>query len=135
MTAILVSLGVGVMFTLTVQLLQNSLLDQLRLSSPPDSPNVFLINVTASDKDALWKLIRGQKGIVDVPEANPAVAGQLTKINGTPVEQIQLSEDEQRYFRTQFALTWSEAIPKATEILSGSWWPHDTRDSLVSVEE
>ncbi len=134
-TAILVALGVGVMFTLTVQLLQDSLLDQLRLSAPPDSPNVFLVNVTAEEKDALWKLLHSQRGIVELPDASPAVAGQLSRINGIPVEQIQLSEGEQRYFRTQFALTWSEDVPKATEILSGSWWPHGESDNLVSVEE
>ncbi len=134
-TAVLVALGVGVMFTLTIQLLQDSLLDQLRISAPPDSPNVFLINVTGVQKDDLWNLIRSQRGVLDLPDAMPAVAGQLSRINGTPVEQIQLSEGEQRYFRTQFALTWSEDIPKATEILSGAWWTHDTNDNLVSVEE
>jgi len=133
--AILVALGVGVMFTVTVQLLQDSLLEQLRLSAPPDSPNVFLINVTGDSKDDLWRFLRIQPGILDVPDASPAVAGQLSHINGTPVEEIQLSRDEQRYFRTQFALTWSENIPKATEILSGSWWHKDTKESLVSVEE
>jgi len=70
-----------------------------------------------------------------VPNASPAIAGQLSRINGTPVEEIQLSEGEQRYFRTQFALTWSVEIPKATEILSGSWWPESVAESLVSVEE
>jgi putative ABC transport system permease protein len=134
-TAILVALGVGVMFTLTVQLLQGSLLDQLRLSAPPDSPNVFLINVTAAEKDDLWKLLRSQPGILDLLDASPAVAGQLARINGTPVEELELSSGEQRYFRTQFALTYSEDIPKATEILSGHWWPHGVTENLVSVEE
>src|SRR6185436_1259125 len=79
-TAILVALGVGVMFTLTVQLLQTSLLDQLRLSAPPDSPNVFMINVTDRDRAELWKLVEAQPGTIDVPEAVPAVAGQLSKV-------------------------------------------------------
>jgi putative ABC transport system permease protein len=135
-TAILVALGVGVMFTLTVQLLQTSLLNELRLSAPPDSPNVFLINVTPGAKDALWTLIRQQPGLVDAPPAIPAVAGQLSSINGTPVERIQLSESEQRYFRTQFALTWSDTVPRATEITSGgAWWRDASLESLVSVEE
>jgi putative ABC transport system permease protein len=134
-TAILVALGVGVMFTVTVQLLQTSLLDELRLSAPPDSPNVFLINVTAANKDALWALIAKQPGIADLPNAIPAVAGQLSRINGVPVERIQLSESEQRYFRTQFALTWSDVLPKATEILSGAWWPSGSTAGVVSVEE
>src|SRR5206468_7705637 len=101
----------------------------------PDSPNVFLINVAEAQKDELWNLIRRQPGVVDAPDASPAVAGQLSRINGTPVEQIQLSEGEQRYFRTQFALTWSEQVPKATEILSGTWWRFNTSESVVSVEE
>ncbi len=134
-TAILVALGVGVMFTLTVQLLQTSLLEQLRVSAPPDSPNVFVINVTAADKNDLWKLIRSQGGVLDAPDASPAVAGQLSRINGTPVDRIPLSEGEQRYFRTQFALTWSEEVPKATTLLSGSWWSAAVAGNLVSVEE
>ena len=76
-----------------------------------------------------------QPGVLDVPDPFPAVAGQLSQINGIPVEQIQLSPDEQRYFRTQFALTWNDTVPKATEILSGSWWPADSAESLLSVEE
>jgi putative ABC transport system permease protein len=134
-SAILVALGVGVMFTLTVQLLQGSLLDELRLSAPPDSPNVFLINVTEAETHDLWQLLHAQPGILDLPPASPAVAGQLARIGGTPVEELQLSQGEQRYFRTQFALTWSEELPKATEILSGSWWPRGTTEHLVSVEE
>jgi len=134
-TAILVALGVGVMFTMTVQLLQTSLLNELRLSAPPDSPNVFLINVTPADKDAVWDLIKQQTGVLDAPAAIPAVAGQLSHINETPVEQIQLSESEQRYFRTQFALTWSDVVPRATEIVSGSWWRDASTERLVSVEE
>src|SRR5262249_11328909 len=50
-------------------------------------------------------------------------------------ERIQLSESEQRYFRTQFALTWSNLLPKATEILSGAWWPSGSTARVVSVEE
>jgi putative ABC transport system permease protein len=59
----------------------------------------------------------------------------LARINGTPVEELELSSGEQRYFRTQFALTYSEDIPKATEILSGYWWRHGVTENLVSVEE
>ncbi|MBI4474408.1 MAG: FtsX-like permease family protein, partial [Acidobacteria bacterium] len=134
-TAVLVALGVGVMFTLCVQLLQDSLLEQLRFSAPPDSPNVFLINITDRDRDELWELIRSQDGVLQAPAPSPAVAGQLTSINSTPVEQLEFTEGEQRYFRTQFALTWSDEVPKATEILDGSWWPAGSEEALVSVEE
>ncbi len=134
-TAVLVALGVGVMFTLTVQLMQTSLLDQLRLSAPPDSPNVFIVNITNNNRAELWDLVRKQEGVFDAPDPSPAVAGQLMRINGASVEDMSFSDAEQRYFRTQFALTWSETPPKSTEILDGAWWPANSKESLVSVEE
>ena len=44
--AILVALGLGVMFTLTVYLVQHSLVGEIVQSAPPDAPNVFLIGIT-----------------------------------------------------------------------------------------
>jgi len=43
--AAVVALGVGVMFTLTVFLVQNALVDQIRGSAPPGMPNVFLLDI------------------------------------------------------------------------------------------
>src|SRR5262249_32103688 len=40
-TAILASLGIGVMFTVTIYFLQYSLLEEVRLTAPPNTPNVF----------------------------------------------------------------------------------------------
>ena len=41
--AILVALGLGVMFTLTVYLVQDSLVSQIIETAPPGAPNVFLV--------------------------------------------------------------------------------------------
>src|SRR6202008_1304442 len=47
--AAVVALGVGVMFTLTVFLVQNALVDQIRGSAPPGMPNVFLLDIPGAD--------------------------------------------------------------------------------------
>ena len=133
--AILVALGVGVMFTLTVHLLEYSLVDQLRLSAPPDMPNVFLINVTDRERDGLWSLLRAQPGVIDAQHPFPAVQAQLSRVDGIPIEEVLRGEGNRRFLRGHFALTWSDAIPPATEILEGAWWEADTPDHLVSVEE
>src|SRR6516162_4889260 len=44
-SAAVVALGVGVMFTLTVFLVQGALLRQMRSSAPPGTPNVFLLDI------------------------------------------------------------------------------------------
>ena len=133
--AILMSIGVGVMFTLSVYLLQTSLVDQLRTSAPPDMPNVYMINVTDREKDGLWALLETQDGVIEARPASPAVSGLLSSVNDVPIEEMNLVEGQRRYLRVQFALTWSDEPPAATEILEGEWWESGTTERLVSVEE
>ena len=47
---VLVALGTGVMFTLSIYLLQRSVLQRIVQNAPPGMPNVFLINITEREK-------------------------------------------------------------------------------------
>jgi putative ABC transport system permease protein len=134
MVAVLVALGIGVMFTLSVQLLQTSVVEQLVTSAPPDMPNVYMINITDSERDGLQALIASQEGVVEAHPLSPAVAGMLDSVNRIPVEEMDLEGGERRYLRTQFTLTWSEAPPAGAEILEGDWWEPGAPEALVSVE-
>ena len=62
-TAILASIGIGVMFTLSIYYLQHSLLDEIRMTAPPDSPNLFLINITDRERDGIVRLLESESGI------------------------------------------------------------------------
>jgi putative ABC transport system permease protein len=133
--AILASLGIGVMFTVTVYFLQNSLLEEVRLTAPPDTPNLFLLNITDNERDGVTRLIETEPGVIDSQPLSPSVAGQIATIDGTPLEQIPLEEGARRFLNTQFVLTWSAAMPPATEILEGSWWGKNPSEPLASVQE
>ena len=61
--AILVALGLGVMFTLTVYLVQDSLVSQIIETAPPEMPNVFLVGVTQAQVGPLKELIAKQAGV------------------------------------------------------------------------
>ena len=134
-TPILASLGIGVMFTLTVYFLQHSLLDEIRLTAPPDAPNLFVINITDRERDGILSLLANEPGIIDRQPLSPSVAAQLVSIDGTPLEQIPLEEGARRFLNTQFVLTWARDIPPATEILEGSWWGPQPPEPMVSVQE
>ncbi|MBI4477817.1 MAG: FtsX-like permease family protein [Acidobacteria bacterium] len=134
-TAILASLGIGVMFTLSVYFLQHSLLEEIRLTAPPDAPNLFLINITDRERDGIVRLLESETGIVDRQPLSPSVSAQLMTIDGTPLEQIRLEEGARRYLNAQFVLTWARDIPPATAILEGSWWQSQPAEPLVSVQE
>jgi putative ABC transport system permease protein len=133
--AILASLGIGVMFTATVYFLQHSLLEEVRLTAPPDSPNVFLINITDRESDGIQKLLDASPGIIDRQPLSPSVSAQIATIDGVRLENIPLEEGARRYLNTQFVLTWASDVPPATQILDGSWWPRQPSEPLVSVQE
>ncbi|MBY0374373.1 MAG: ABC transporter permease [Bryobacteraceae bacterium] len=122
--AVLVALGVGVMFTLTIYLVQKQMLDQLTASAPPGMANVFLIDIRAHQKEELVKLLKAQKGLQSEPDLLAAVAARITKVNGTPVADLGLKGFERRFLQTR-TVTWYDRQPDSTEVLQGLWPAHD----------
>jgi putative ABC transport system permease protein len=125
--AAVVSLGVGVMFTLTVFLVQTALVSQIRGSAPPGMPNVFLLDIPANQRAALSSFIQAQPGVKEAPEVAFAVAARIVSVDGQPVE-------NRRFQRTR-SVTTIDALPPDVVILSGSWWKPGDRTPQVCVQE
>jgi len=133
--AAVVALGVGVMFTLTVFLVQTALIDQIRGSAPPGMPNVFLLDIPAGQRAALGELIRQQPGVKEAPQVAFAVAAKIAAINGQSIEQRPMPYSDRRFLRTR-QVTSLDAMPPETIILSGAWWkPGDTEPQVCAQEE
>ncbi len=133
--AAVVALGVGVMFTLTVFLVQNALVDQIRGSAPPGMPNVFLLDIPANQRLALSDFIRQQPGVKEAPEVAFAVAARITAIDGQPIENLPLRDFNRRFLRTR-SVTSMDAMPADTVVLNGAWWkPGDREPQLCASEE
>ncbi len=132
--AAVVALGVGVMFTLAIFLVEQSLVLQIRGSAPPGMPNVFLLDIPASDRDALSRLVESQPGVKAAPDVAFAVAALITAVNGTPVERLGLRDYGRRFLRTR-SVTELAVKPGDTQILSGSWWTSNARGPQVCASE
>jgi putative ABC transport system permease protein len=119
--AAVMALGVGVMFTVTVWIVQRGLLQDIVRTAPPGMPNVYLLDVTAASRDAVYKLISEQPGIEGTPEMIGAVSAQIQSIDGVPFERENQRGVARRYGRT---VTVSPAAvkPAFTDILAGKWW-------------
>ena len=130
--SVLTALGVGVMFTLTIFLIQRSVLAEIRRSAPPGMANVFFIDITREQRDPLLSLIASQQGTEGKPEALSAVSAKIVAVNGTPIEQLKLTGFGRRY---RFARTIStfESRPAGTEIARGAWW--NGSDPQITVSE
>ncbi len=129
-----VALGVGVMFTLTVFLVQNALVRQIRGSAPPGMPNVFLLDIPGAQRQTVADFIRTQPGVTAAPDVAQAVAARIVAIDGVPVEQLPLRAYGRRFLRTR-SVTEMPSMPPETQILSGAWWQAGDRDPQVCVTE
>lgn len=119
--ATLVALGVGVMFTLTVYLVQHGLLEQIVAGAPKNMPNVFLINITEAESAGVADLLRRQPGLAAEAEVVASVTARLVAVNGTPVERLSL-EGVGRRFTSPRPVTWQNTRPAGTEVIRGAWW-------------
>lgn len=134
--AVLVALGIGVMFTLTVFLLERGLMAEMSRDAPEGMPNVFLIDITAKQRDAVVKLIEQQPGVEKTPEVVGTVSARLQAIDGKSVEELRLQSWARRFMRAR-AVTALGEMPKYTAIVHGAWWNSATaqQETVVSVSE
>lgn len=132
--SILVALGIGVTFTITVYLVQQTLIQQLVSSAPPGMPNVFLIDITPKVKDGVVKLVESQPGVAGKMEVTSAVSARLTNVNGTPILEMDLKGWGRRFLQTR-TVTWAPAKPDGFEVYQGEWWKAGDTTPQVAVTE
>jgi putative ABC transport system permease protein len=132
--AALVALGIGVTFTLTVYLVQHSLLLEVMSSAPPDMPNVFLINITDRERDGIAGILRSHPGVEDAKPLVPMIAARLAFVDGTPVGRLPLQGWGRRFLGPRY-VTWAEHLPRHTEVLQGAFWKGRPASPEVSVDD
>jgi putative ABC transport system permease protein len=132
--SVLVALGLGVMFSLTIYLVQHSMLADIARSAPRGMPNVFLIGITEAQKEPVRQMLRSQPGVEGTPEIVPNVSVRLVSVNGTPVEYLRFHGWGRRFLQTRSA-SFSASIPEHTEILQGAWWKGDATGQVSVAEE
>ena len=132
--AAVVALGVGVMFTLTVFLIQSALVRQIRGSAPPGMPNVFLLDIPGGQRQAVTALMRSQPGVQEAPDVTGAVAAKIVAVDGVPIDRMSLRDWGRRFLRTRSVTPLAEK-PSEMEILSGSWWKPGDREAQTCVTD
>jgi putative ABC transport system permease protein len=142
--AVLVALGAGVMFSLTVYLVQRSILSLMLESAPADMPNVFLVNITEAERSGLAEFISRQPGVLQPPVMIAAAEARIAAVNGVAVAKPapgfrQRERDGRRgggEFHGSRSVTWSRQIPPNTDIVEGKWWSEaGPSEPMVSVAE
>jgi putative ABC transport system permease protein len=132
--AILVALGIGVMFTLTVYVIQRGVIGEMMRTAPPGMPNVFFLDVRQADAPAVLELIRAQKGIERGPDLIGTAAVKLVRINGVPLSREKLKGFARRFLNTR-PVAAASAKPPYADVTGGAWWSTSDRGTNVCASE
>ncbi len=130
--AVLAALGAGVMLILSVFLMQQSIVESLREDVKPETPNVFLIDMSTDELPGIRGLLAKQKGVIAGLEAIPVVAGRVESINGTPVDQLKV-KNYPKHLLQSADLSWSGTVPAGTKVAEGKWWASGSQKSGLAV--
>ncbi len=130
--ALLAALGMGVMQIMTVFLVQRAVVNELHISSAPNLPNVFLVDVANTEIDGMRRLLKAQPGVTAEPELLPVVSSRIEGIDGVPAAEAKLKNLPRRMLRS-VNLTWAEVPPPGTKVVSGAWWKAGETGAVVAV--
>lgn len=119
--ALLAALGLGVMQIMTVYLVQQAVVRELHISSAPDLPNVFLIDITSDEIAGVRDLLKGQPTVTATPEFLPVVSSRILEIDGVEANKAKLKHFPRRMLQA-ISLTWADAAPPGTTAVQGKWW-------------
>jgi putative ABC transport system permease protein len=131
--AVLAALGVGVMLILTVFVMQNSIIERMRVTAAPDTPNIFLVDISSAEIAGIKHLVAQQPGVLGQIETLPVVSGRILSLDGNRTEDLKLKNYPKRLLQS-VTLSWSEGVPAGTEVVRGAWWGNDDTQSIAVTE-
>jgi putative ABC transport system permease protein len=111
--AILISLGLGIAFSLSVFLLQRSILLDLDRGTPPGVANVFLLDIPQSQQAQVLHFLLEAPGRLAAPELLRTVRARLA--------------------HRGIAVATAAAAPLGVRVTAGRWWrrPHRARPRVA----
>ena len=127
----MVIFAIAIMLLLVLTMVRTSLIDQWQAQIPPGTPNHFMLNLAPEEVAAMTQFLE-QRAIVREP-LYPMTRGRVMAVNAAPLADSsdQLAERRQR----EANFTWSDDLPSKNTLLAGQWWPADTAEALVSIEQ
>ena len=148
--ALLAALGMGVMQIMLVFLVQRAVVNELHITSAPNLPNVFLVDIANSEIDGIQRVLKAQPGVTTQPELVPMVGARVEAMDGvTAAEARERADAEREQAQAQGTprngrrrrmprsvnLTWAEAVPVGTKVVAGEWWKAGERGPELAISQ
>jgi putative ABC transport system permease protein len=132
--SILTALGIGVMFTLTVYLVQRSVLSEIIRNSPPGMANVFMLDISEQQRGPMAEMLSHHPAVEGDFELIGTVSANIRSINGTPISEIQnIGPGRRRGLASRRIVTSYDKLPKGITVEEGKWWNGQPAEPQVSL--
>ncbi|MEO6923418.1 MAG: FtsX-like permease family protein [Bryocella sp.] len=140
--ALLAALGLGVMQIVTVYIAQHAVVQEMKVSTAANLPNIFMIDIATSEVSGIRALLARQPGVRGTPEIIPVVTARLVAAKNIPAAQLKLQHMPRRLLQS-LQLTWSpidDQPPVGDEVVDGKWWTAQqsaasAQHPLVAIEK
>lgn len=118
------ALGVGLSVLVGVALIQSNISQQVQDAIPEQAPAYFFIDIQphqVADFDTAVTQIEGTHDLL----RRPSLRGRIVKIDGVPVDQVDVAQNVRWAIRGDRALSYAKTPPDGTEFVAGAWWDAD----------
>jgi len=132
--SLLAALGLGVMLIVAVYLVQSAFVRDLKVSTRPDLPNVFLIDIATNEVESLRALLKNQVGVRGEAELVPVVSSRILSVDGVNAADLKLKNYPRRALAS-LQITWSDTLPAGTTVVKGQFWKSGEKGPLLAMEE
>ena len=124
-SSIILSLGLGLTVLVTVVLIEGNISRQVGKTLLEDAPGFYFIDLQTDQITEFDALVSSFPGVRKIGRV-PMLRGRITKIKGTPVDQITVPPDYDWITRGDRGLTWLREPPTTgSNVVAGEWWPAD----------
>jgi putative ABC transport system permease protein len=132
--SVMLSLGLGLALLVTVVEIDGNLHREFAASLPEHAPSFFFIDIPAADTDRFDGFMR-QTAPAATIERVPMLRGRIVSANGIGADDLKAAPGSRWVLRGDRGITYANAVPAGSRIVSGQWWSADyAGEPLVSLE-
>ena len=132
--AIAVSLGLGLGLLVATALIHRALLKEIEGNIEADAPAYYFVDVEESDIGKFGDTVKAIVPDAKLDDA-PMLRGRIVALKAVPAEKVEANPDARWVLSGDRGLTYTDAVPPASTLVEGTWWPKDYSGSpLVSFD-
>jgi putative ABC transport system permease protein len=134
---LMVTIGLGAFIISTLNIIQNSLLNQVEFTGNSNQSNTILFDIQPNQKDGVLKLMQEQKLPINQV---PIITCRLKELKGKTIEEIQKDTTSipEWALTREYRVTYRDSLTKSEELIEGviqSYKPKQRDSIFVTISE